>query len=489
MVSKYISKIGEELNSLQELSDEDLIQKVQSIQNQKNEKSLKKVLPTAFALVQEATRRSMKTVQFDNQLEAAIELANGKVVELHPGEGKSFTIFLTAFLQSLTGKKVHIMVENDFLLQRDFQKAFRVFKYLGLSVGAVPSRKSNDYEVVDKTKSYNSDIVYINPVEAALDYLKSDNKDTYKNTYLIIDDIDRIIATDKPVSVILLSENGGENESILLVDFIKKYLSFSGIADFALKKKFLYNKYLNKSVVAIRDNIKSKRIYLPDNFSKTKEEKWDKIIEEIIDVHKYKCPVLLVIPNKNEVKDLTLKLDKKGFKYYLATDLNSNMDIFNLSQAGCLSYITIVSQPSGVDIPLGGDAFYMTLHYLNATGYKINSKDWNFQWQRIYSSFRRMANENLKEAETLGGIYAIITEHTNFDDVFESYSARRGDPGSVKYFVSLEDDFLKCINLNSLFSIMNLMNLDENQLINNSIISSVLIKIAKFLNDKNHKIV
>lgn len=480
MGSKYLTKIEKELKLLANLSDEDLIKEAQNFKSGKHKKS--KFIPKAIALVKEATTRAMESSQYDNQVLAAIELFKGNIVELKPGEGKSLVILLTAFLHVLSGKKVHIMVENDFYVQRDFQKAFNVFRYLDISVGSIPSKKSPEYEQIDKTKMYECDILYVHPIEVCFDYLKSEDKTYISNTALIIDDIDRVIATPAPTSIMLVSETGDSNENILLINYIKKYSSFAGIGDSVIKEKKFYKKYLKKNVVEIQNNLPNIRAFLPNDISRTKEEKFDKILQEVMEVHKYRCPVIIVVPNDSELKMMTSRLDKKGFRYNMATKPELFMDIFNISQAGRLNSITVVSEPTGIDVPLGGDAFYYTMNSLNLAGLKPKTPEWNKKWEGAYNYGMQICTSEYEETKKLGGIYTIITEHSYNDDVLEAYSARRGDPGSVKYFISLEDDFLKNINMTRFLSIINTLNLDENKIFNNPAISSFIVKLANFVN-------
>ena len=142
---------------------------------------------------------------------------------MHPGEGKSLAIHCAAYLKSLSGKKVHIMIENDFLIQRDFHKASKIFKYLGISVGAVVSKGAPEFDLIDKKQAYECDITYVHPVEAGFDYLKSTTLDYVHNADVIVDDIDRIIATQEPTSVVLVNQETKDMDNMLLIDFFKKY--------------------------------------------------------------------------------------------------------------------------------------------------------------------------------------------------------------------------------------------------------------------------
>jgi preprotein translocase subunit SecA len=488
MKNDIISKINVAELNFNDLSDEELLNKVENLksENLKNKKIFKKFLPEMIALIKEATSRSFGITQYDNQVLAALEVYNNNIVELKPGEGKTFVIFITAFLKVMCGQKVHVMVENDYLLQRDFHRAFNLFNYLGISVGAIPSKGVPEYNDVDKKKMYDCDIVYVHPVEAAFDFLKSKDKDYIYNSHLIIDDIDRVIATKNPASAVLISENGEDIDELKVIEFVKKYSALSGLADFALKEKKLYKKYLNKNVISIEDNIPSVRVYLADDISKTKQEKYDKIIDEVIEIHKYRCPVIVVTPNEEDYNEITQRLAKKGVFYKYAKDKNSLMDVYNYSQAGELSKVTIITFPSGIDIPMGGDPYYKALNILNAVNTGLDDA---FRWGEVYNHQKLLTEEAAKDIEELGGIYTIVTEHTEQDDAYSYLSARRGMPGSVKFFNSLDDDFLQNINLNKFFALMNVFRLDEKNILNKSFVTNSIIKFAAYVNSKRNKIV
>lgn len=490
---KFLNKIDSFSEAFKALSDEELLKASLELKEQKLKKvtnrNILKVMPEAFALVKEAMTRALKMSPFDAQYFSAIELFNNNIVEFHPGEGKSFAIVLAIFLKHLTGKKIHVMVENDFLLQRDFHKARSIFKYLGLTVGAIVSKKASEYEEINKKEAYECDVTYVHPIEVSFDYLKAQDKSYIHEALLIVDDIDRVIATTEPSSVVLIDEKTSDMENLLLVDFVKKYTSLTGIADFALKEKKIYKSYLKKNVVLVKDSFKSQRVELPDNISITKEQKYDRILDEVLEIHKYRCPVIIVIPEEKELEMMTSRLEKKGFIFKLANKKNDLRSFYNISQAGRLNFVTVISQTSGVDIPLGGDPYYLALDELDRIGLEPDSPEWKNEWRNAYEFMMRTTISEENAARDLGGVYEIIAEHTDKDDVFMSYCARRGEKGFVKFFISLEDGFFKDINMDKFFAIINALNLNREKVLNNKTVSNLIVKIVKFLNNSRDRLV
>src|SRR5579859_2847506 len=117
---------------------------------------LAEVLPEAFAVVREAAKRSLNMRHFDVQLIGGMVLHDGKIAEMRTGEGKTLVATLPAYLNSLTGKGVHIVTVNDYLASRDAEWMGRVYQFLGLSVGVILSQMPHE----DKQKAYAADITY-----------------------------------------------------------------------------------------------------------------------------------------------------------------------------------------------------------------------------------------------------------------------------------------------------------------------------------------
>ena len=134
-----IGKIVEKVNSfesiVQNISDKDFSKKTLELKEKLNEgKDINDLLPEAFALVREASRRTRNERHFDAQIVGGVVLHEGKIAEMKTGEGKTLTISLAAYLNALCGKGVHIVTVNDYLAKRDSQEMGEVYKFLGLTV-------------------------------------------------------------------------------------------------------------------------------------------------------------------------------------------------------------------------------------------------------------------------------------------------------------------------------------------------------------------
>src|SRR5205085_7882664 len=119
-------------------------------------KTLEDILPEAFAVVREASKRTIGQRHFDVQLVGGIALHEGKIAEMKTGEGKTLTATLPLYLNALTGKSVHLVTVNDYLARRDAEWMTPIFTHLGMSVGVL----QNSYNDAERKAAYNTDILY-----------------------------------------------------------------------------------------------------------------------------------------------------------------------------------------------------------------------------------------------------------------------------------------------------------------------------------------
>ena len=230
---KRVMPIVDKINGLEpeisKLSDEELTGKTQEFKKRLNEgETLDDILPEAFAVVREASKRVLGMRHFDVQLIGGIILHQGRIAEMKTGEGKTLVATLPVYLNALTGKGVHVVTVNDYLAKRDSEWMGKLYKFLGLSVGLVIVGMNSE----QKQKAYNSDITYGTNNEYGFDYLR-DNMVIYKNdmvqrplNYAIVDEIDSILIDEARTPLII---SGTAAESSVLYsqadDFVKRLKS------------------------------------------------------------------------------------------------------------------------------------------------------------------------------------------------------------------------------------------------------------------------
>ena len=214
---KRIRPIVDKINGLEEeiskLSDSELKAKTEKFKNRyANGESLDDLLPEAFAVVREASKRVLGMRHFDVQLIGGVVLHQGRIAEMKTGEGKTLVATLPVYLNALTGEGVHVITVNDYLAKRDSEWMGKVYRFLGLTVGLVISGMNP----AQKQQAYNCDVTYGTNNEFGFDYLR-DNMVIYKNQlvqrklkYAIVDEIDSILIDEARTPLII---SGRANKS------------------------------------------------------------------------------------------------------------------------------------------------------------------------------------------------------------------------------------------------------------------------------------
>ena len=171
----------------------------------KQGKTLDELLPNAFALVREASKRTRNERHFDVQLIGGIVLHEGKIAEMRTGEGKTITIVLTAYLNSLSGNGVHIVTVNDYLAKRDSLEMGQIYNFLGLTSGYI----NNDQDDTERKKNYNCDITYATNSELGFDYLRDNMKFSEMemvqrgHSFSIVDEIDSCLIDEARTPLVI----------------------------------------------------------------------------------------------------------------------------------------------------------------------------------------------------------------------------------------------------------------------------------------------
>ena len=181
---------------------------------------LEELLPKAYALSREASKRVLGERPYDVQLMGSIVLNSGKIVEMKTGEGKTLMCVAAAYLNSLTGKGVHIVTVNDYLAERDAEWMRPVYEYLGVSVGIIVSNLDNEA----RKKAYNCDITYGTNNELGFDYLRDnmqvsvDQKVQRDFAFCIVDEIDSILIDEARTPLIISGQGEDDTARFFEVD-------------------------------------------------------------------------------------------------------------------------------------------------------------------------------------------------------------------------------------------------------------------------------
>jgi len=591
---KTYSKTIESINSFEEklinLSNQELQDKTEYFKNLiKGGSSLDDLLIEVFAVVREASKRTLGLRHFDVQLIGGIVLHQGMIAEMKTGEGKTLAATLAAYLNSLSGDPVHIVTVNDYLADRDSHWMGEIYKFLGLTVGCVTSKT----EEVDKVKQYNCDIIYATNNEIGFDYLRDNLKNNYeslcfkKEGFAIVDEVDSILIdeartplvisgqSDNSVDIypkinsivkflkdedfeineesksVLLSSNGMEvterlllknnlikggtlqdldnmglnhniiqglrahhlfirdkdyiikDKSVVIIDdlsgrpmegrrygdglhqaieakeglviqrenqtiasvtyqnFFRTYKKLSGMTGTATTEAAEFEGIYNLQVVEIPPNLPVNRNDREDQIYMTKKEKYDAVLQLVLERHQIKQPILIGTTSVDNSEILSKLLLKNNIKHNVLNAKVHDQEAETILQAGMPGNVTISTNMAGrgTDIKLGGD------DDLSAKNKEISIK--------------------------AGGLLVIGTERhesRRIDNQLRGRSGRQGDIGESVFFLSLEDDLMRIFGSKTLENVLSKLGVKEGEVITHSLITKALERAQQKVESHNYDI-
>ncbi|MCP8381675.1 preprotein translocase subunit SecA [Clostridioides difficile] len=577
-LNNIVDKIDELENEIQVLDDEALKNMTNTFKDRLNKgETLDDILPEAFAVVREVSRRILGMRQYRVQLIGGIVLHQGKIAEMRTGEGKTLVGVAPVYLNALTGKGVHVITVNDYLAQRDKELMQPVYEFLGLTVGVI----INGQEPVERKLQYQCDITYGTNNEYGFDYLRDNmvtreiDKVQRELNFAIVDEVDSILIDEARTPLIIAGEGdegtklyelanafiktikdedfemdrkdktialtasglskaekffGIENithidnieifhhvnqslrayklmdidveyvvrdNEILIVDeftgrimdgrrftdglhqaieakegvkindesktmatvtfqnFFRLYSKLSGMTGTAKTEESEFEDTYKINVVQIPTNKPVIRADLHDKVFKTERAKYNAVVEEIIRINATKQPVLVGTVSIEKSEKLSKLLKKKGVKHEVLNAKQHDKEAEIISKAGKLGSVTIATNMAGrgTDISLGA-------------GDKIEE-------------------EKVKE---LGGLYVIGTERhetRRIDNQLRGRSGRQGDPGTSRFFVSLEDEVIKLYGGKSIEKILKRMNANEDEALESKSLNRAIERAQKGIEGKN----
>ncbi len=215
-VLPIVDKIENMEPEFEKLSDEELKDKTREFKERLSKgESLDDILPEAYAVVREASKRTIGMRHYRVQLIGGVILHQGRITEMRTGEGKTLVSTLPAYLNALEGKGVHIVTVNDYLAKRDAEWMGQIHEFLGLTVGCILNSMDND----ERREAYNCDITYATNNELGFDYLR-DNMVIYKEQlvqrelhYAIVDEVDSVLI-DEARTPLIISGSSGKSTKI-----------------------------------------------------------------------------------------------------------------------------------------------------------------------------------------------------------------------------------------------------------------------------------
>ncbi|MFP4158231.1 MAG: preprotein translocase subunit SecA [Desulfobacterales bacterium] len=564
-VLKKLYPVVDEVNALEpkysEMTDEQLADQTTVFKSRYQAgESLDELLPEAFAVVREASKRTVGMRHFDVQILGGIVLHQGNIAEMKTGEGKTLVATLAIYLNAISGRGAHVVTVNDYLAARDAEWMGRIYRFLGMSVGNIV----HGMDDAQRKAAYACDITYGTNNEFGFDYLRDNMKFDKESlvqrelNFAIVDEVDSILideartpliisgpaeksthlyyqvnsivpglkpeqhytVDEKAKSVTLTEEGVAKAESLLGVEnlydhrnievlhhlnqALKAHALFTKDVDYIVKEgqviivdEFtgrlmpgrrysdglhqaleakegvkienenqtlatitfqnffrMYNKLSGMTGTADTEAAEFKKIYdldvviiptnepmiredHPDMIYMTKREKYDAAIEEIIELNKIGRPVLVGTVSIDVSEYLSDLLKKRGIKHNVLNAKNHEAEAEIIANAGQEGAVTISTNMAGrgTDIVLG---------------------------------------EGVAE---LGGLHILGTERhesRRIDNQLRGRAGRQGDPGSSRFYLSLEDDLLRIFGGERISGFMNRMGMDEGEPIEHKMISRAI---------------
>ncbi|MEW6615218.1 MAG: preprotein translocase subunit SecA [Thermodesulfobacteriota bacterium] len=553
------------------------------------------ILPEAFAVVRETSRRVLRERHFDAQLIGGMVLHQGKIAEMKTGEGKTLAATLPAYINALKGEGVHIVTVNDYLARRDSEWMGTIYRFLGLSVGVIV----HDMDDENRRKSYNSDITYGTNNEFGFDYLRDNMKfslDDYvqrKLHYAIVDEVDSILideartpliisgpteeSTDKYYQInriiprlknekdytieektrtVALTENGvaevekllhvenlydprnieilhhvnqglkahtlfkkdidyvvkanevvivdeftgrlmpgrrysdglhqaleakenvkieNENQtlaSITFQNYFRMYEKLAGMTGTADTEAAEFKKIYNLDVMVIPTNMPMIRRDNPDVIYKTEREKFNAALNEIKELNKIGRPVLVGTISIEKSEQLSKMLKRHGIKHHVLNAKHHQREAEIVAQAGRKHAVTISTNMAGrgTDIILGGNPEFLAAE-------KVEKDIHSEKYQETLDQMVQICHREKEEVIALGGLHILGTERhesRRIDNQLRGRSGRQGDPGSSRFYLSLEDYLLRIFGSERISTIMDKLGMEEGQPIEHGLVSKAI---------------
>jgi preprotein translocase subunit SecA len=608
----------------------------------RTQEALDEILPEVFALTREASVRATGMRHFDVQLIGGIALHQGRIAEMRTGEGKTLVATLPATLNALTGRGVHVVTVNDYLATRDAEWMGRIYKFLGLTVGAIV----NDLDDWERKDAYAADITYGTNNEFGFDYLRDNMKFDLATCvqrdhfYAVVDEVDSILideartpliisgasdeATDKYYqanaiiphlkraelvppdnkpgpgdfvldekqhsavltedgvdkaekllgvgnlydpsnmemlhcvenalkahtlyrldhhyvvqdgAVIIVDEFTGrlmqgrrwsdglhqaveakegvkierENQTlatITLQNYFRLYDKLAGMTGTAETEAAEFDATYKLEVAVIPTNRSMIRKDNSDVIYRTLPEKWDAIVEEIIELHKSGQPVLVGTVSVENSELISRRLAKAGIRHrdeagniliegdgtipnyhHVLNAKHHEREAEIVAQAGRKGAITIATNMAGrgTDILLGGNPEFLAREHLKRQEVDPDEAT-KEQFEEALEYIKPFVEREHKEVVSLGGLHILGTERhesRRIDNQLRGRAGRQGDPGSSRFFLSLEDDLMRIFAGDKVKALMQRLGMEKGVAIESKMVSKRIEAAQKSVEARN----
>ena len=633
---KKFNKIVDSIDSLEpkfeSMSDKELKDMTNVFKERlANGETLDDILPEAFAVVREASKRVLGMRHYRVQLIGGIVLHQGRISEMKTGEGKTLVGTAPVYLNALTGNGVHVVTVNDYLAKRDKEQMGKVYEFLGMTVGVIV----HGQDPQTRRAQYQCDITYGTNNEYGFDYLK-DNMVIHKEqmvqrelNYAIVDEVDSILVDEARTPLIIsgpgdksthlysdantfiltlkpddyeidekqksvaLTESGIQKAEVYFnvenitdiahmelyhhinqalkahtnmkkdVDYVVKDGEIIIVDEFTGRLMFgrryseglhqaieakeglriqresktlatvtfqnyfrMYNKLAGMTGTAKTEEEEFKAIYkmdvvqiptnkpvqrqdLSDAVYKNVVGKFNAVVEDIIERHKNKQPILVGTVSIENSELISQLLKRRGVKHEVLNAKYHDKEAEIIAQAGRLGAVTIATNMAGrgTDIVLGGNPTFLTKKEMKKLGYDesvINKVDASLEgidregneelfaarekYEELYKKYKEETKAEQEEVMKAGGLAIIGTERhesRRIDNQLRGRAGRQGDPGSSRFYISLEDDLMRLFGSERISSVVEKIGLEEDMPIEHKMLTKSIEGAQKKVEGRN----
>ena len=272
--------------------------------------------------------------------------------------------------------------------------------------------------------------------------------------------------------------------SITFQNLFRLYPKLSGMTGTAMTEEAEFGKIYNLEVTTIPTNKPDIRINYPDVIYKTERAKYNAVVDDIIKMHKIGRPVLVGTISIEKSEYVSALLKQKGIKHNVLNAKHHEKEAYIIAQAGRVGAVTIATNMAGrgTDILLGGNAEYMAKEKLESMGVSPDSPDYEKIKDEVLAEARKITEEEHKKVVEAGGLHVIGTERhesRRIDNQLRGRAARQGDPGSTRFFLSLEDNLMRIFGGDKITALMNMLNVEEDLAIENALITKQIQSAQK----------
>ncbi len=264
--------------------------------------------------------------------------------------------------------------------------------------------------------------------------------------------------------------------SITFQNLFRLYPKLSGMTGTAMTEEAEFGKIYNLQVTQIPTNKEDRRINYPDVIYKTVEKKFQYVASEVAAMQKLGRPTLVGTISIEKSEYLSSILKKMGIKHNVLNAKHHEKEAYIIAQAGRLGAVTIATNMAGrgTDILLGGNAEYLAKEALDKAKITSDSPDYEEKKKLALANARKITQAEHDKVVQLGGLHVIGTERhesRRIDNQLRGRAARQGDPGTTKFFLSLQDDLMRIFGGERIANLMTMLNVDDDTAIENRLIT------------------